>query len=150
VPFDVKSVKKLFFDTAAVSSALSAGERRALSKFGAFVRRRAKSSLRYKKGSAKPGAPPNVHRSEGWARKIKNKKTGTVTRRPSSPLRELLFFAYDPARKSVVIGPALGGPRTDAPRRLEEGRGVKPHPFMGPAFKAELPKAPSMFKNAIR
>lgn len=150
MPFDVNSVKKFFLDSAAVRDALSAGERRALSKFGAFVRRRAKSSIRYKTGTSAPGKPPHAHKSERFTRESRNKKLGTTTRRASSPLRELIFFSYDPNTKSVVIGPALGGPRTGAPEKLELGKGgVRARPYMGPAFRAELPKAPAMFKNAI-
>lgn len=166
MPFDIQSAKKLFFDRAAVKNAVDRGTRKALSKFGAFVRTRARSSIRKRKATSKPGSPPSS-------------RTGT--------LRKLLFFAFDSRAKSVVVGPVPGGPMTGAPERLEyggtqagDGRVVwftnepgrdargqfvsngrrrvvldgalhyKPRPFMGPAFRAELPKAPQMFKDAIR
>jgi len=62
----------------------SRATRKVLSKFGAFVRRGAKSSIRNRKATSAPGSPPSSH-------------VGT--------LKRLIFFAYDPGRKSVVIGP---------------------------------------------
>lgn len=174
MPFDVKAAQKFFFDRAAVSDAIDAGARRALSKFGAFTRRTARSSIRKRKKASKPGAPPSSH-------------TGV--------LKRFLFFGYDPAAKSVVIGPVLAGNKTGAPETLEysgpvtireavsdpirraksaaqaraykklvrEGRVtakprqyrtktifVEARPYMDPAFKAELPKAPQLFKDAIK
>src|SRR5262249_47529030 len=152
---------------------LDAGKRRALSKFGAFVRTRARSSIRTRKKASKPGSPPSSH-------------TGL--------LKRFIFFGFDPVAQSVVIGPVLAGPKSGAPETLEysgpvqirqavpllrraassaqakayrqlvrEGRIVPPsrefrtrtvfvraRPFMHPAFEAELPKAPQMFKDQIR
>lgn len=88
-----------FFDDAQVMAAVAKKERQALSKFGAFVRTRSRSSLRYigKRAAARnevsaPGKPPFLHRSKSGG---------------DSPLKALLFFAYDHAEKSVVIGPAV-------------------------------------------
>lgn len=141
MPFDIEAVKKLFFDRAAVRDAVDRGTRRALSKFGAFVRTRSRSSIRKRKKVSEVGKPPSSHRGD---------------------LRRLIYFAFDPARKSVVIGPTPFG-KGEAPELLEYGGVVtrqtkdgpktlyyRPRPFMGPAFKAELPKAPQVFKNAIR
>lgn len=139
----------------------------ALSRFGSFVRQRDRSSLRYRKKPSVAGGPPSVHRSEGFTRKKKNRKTGQTTRQATSPLRELTFFAYDPSERSVVIGPAIfrsskvGGGK--APKVIEEG-GIGPvfsdgkrtvgrytaRPHTGPAFRAELPRAAELFKGQIR
>jgi hypothetical protein len=139
-----------------------------LSRFGAFVRTRARSLLN-KKGTkknptSKPGEPPR-------------KQTGI--------LRQFVFFAYDPSEKSVIIGPAktnqiffdqAGKPvRGTVPEVLEYGGqitiletelspgnwqradlrsrrrlaerpsrlrtvNIAARPYMGPAFDAELPK----------
>lgn len=142
--------KALFFDKKAVTDRLDPAVRRALSKLGAFVRTRAKSSVRYGKGAARPGAPPVAHRSAGYTRTSRSRKTGQTKQQPASPLRELIYFAYDPASRSVVVGPTLGGSQSGAPARLEFGRGVAPHPFMRPALEAERAKAPDLFRGMIR
>jgi hypothetical protein len=142
MPFDIETAKQFFFDRAAVEQAVDRGTRRALSKFGAFVRQRARTSIRKRKGISKPGSPPSSHEGS---------------------LRKLILFAYDPAQKSVVIGPTLYK-RGEAPALLEYGGVVtrkggdgrtrqlyyRPRPYMNPAFKAELPKAPLMFASMIR
>lgn len=159
--FSVESFKRTFFDAEAVTGALAPEVKKALSKFGASVRTRAKSSLKYGTGTAAPGKPPVVHTTRAFTRK--RTKKGVTTQQAASPLRELIFFGYDADEQSVVIGPALGGPQTGAPRALEEGgsaagsaaglpgaKPVRPHPYMGPAFKAELAKVGDDFRNLIR
>lgn len=151
-------VKSLFFTVKAVRDQLDPAVRRALSKFGAFVRRRAKSSLKYKDGPAPPGQPPHVHRTTVFtAKKGKRPKKGKPPK-PVSPLRELLFFSYDPRNKSVVIGPAIGGPKSGAPETLEEGGTasrdgktvtIAPRPTMRPAFRIELDKVGGDFRAII-
>ncbi len=132
--FDVNAVKKAFFDKKAVTSAIDKGLKQALSKFGAFVRTRSKSSIRKRKAIAAPGSPPSSHEGS---------------------LKKLIFFSYDAAQKSVVIGPVLKTGGGEAPRLLEHGgTGRKgryaARPFMLPAFKAELPNAPKGLKNLIK
>jgi hypothetical protein len=132
--FDTAGAKQNFFDRKAVLSRLDKGVKQALSKFGAFVRRRAQTSIRKRKGVSAPGSPPSSH-------------VGT--------LKKLIFFSYDPGRKSVVIGPVLKSGSSDAPKLLEHGGAGRrgkyiARPFMRPAFAAELPKAPQNFKAIIR
>lgn len=74
----------VFFDSKAVQSAVDRGTRKALSKFGAFVRTRAKSSIRKRKRVSLPGAPPSSH---------------------SGKLKKYVYFGYDARQKSVVVGP---------------------------------------------
>lgn len=143
--FGVELVKGTFFDKAAVTKQLDPALKRVLSKHGAFVRRRSKSSLKYGKSTAVAGKPPIVHRG-GMTRTKVNKKTGKASSQGQSPLRELIFFGYDPVKKSVVTGPALGGPASGAPAALEGGD----HPFMRPAQAAEMPATMASFKNLIR
>ena len=141
MPLDVEAVTRFFFDRAEIKEALDAGTKRALSRFGAFVRQRSRTSIRKRKGVSEPGGPPHSHEGS---------------------LRRLILFAYDPVSKSVVVGPVpfVAG---EAPRLLEYGGTVartsksgerrtlvyRPRPFMNPAFKAELPKAPLLFKSMI-
>src|SRR5690242_5646943 len=79
--------KRLFFDRALVRREIGAANAAALSRHGAFVQRRARSSLRRRKAPSLPGMPPSVHTSDNYAT-LKN-----------------IWFAYDPARQSVVVGP---------------------------------------------
>jgi hypothetical protein len=113
-----------------------------LSKFGAFVRQRARTSIRKRKGTSPPGQPPYSH---------------------VGLLRKFILFAYDQDRKSVVIGPTLTKEESEAPRLLEHGgntemevRGkarrvrYRPRTFMGPAFEAEKPKLPALWRDSVR
>lgn len=79
-------LKSLFFDRPGVMRRMSDGTRAALSKFGSFVRTRARSLIQPRKRASFPGAPPSSH-------------TGI--------LKKFIFFVYEPQRKNVVIGPAL-------------------------------------------
>jgi hypothetical protein len=132
----------MFFDRQVVTSAADRAERRVLSRFGAFVRRGARSSIRKRKRPSEPGMPPSSH-------------TGRLKRN--------IFFLYERQRGSVVIGPVLLSGSTDAPRILEHGGTTvlrrrkkrvrvtyQPRPFMGPAFEREKPKLPAMWRDSIR
>ncbi|MEO0511798.1 MAG: hypothetical protein AAF108_02760 [Planctomycetota bacterium] len=68
-------VKSLFFDRPAVQRAIDPARRRALSKAGAFVRQRAKTSMRKRRGTSRPGQPPFAHEGS---------------------LRRMVLFGYDP------------------------------------------------------
>jgi len=140
-------VKTLFFDAKAVTSAVDQASRRVLSRFGAFVRQRARSLIRTRRAASRPGQPPSSHEGS---------------------LRRLIFFGYEPGTKNVVIGPT---PFTSSPsadlleqdhkaggvRRIRRRRGGKTvtmtyraRPFMGPAMDAEKPKLPGMWAGAVK
>ena len=135
--------KSMFFDTAKVKKAVSSGTRKVLSKFGAFVRTAARHSIRKRKAVSEPGQPPSSH---------------------VGLLRKLIYFGYDPSRKSVVIGPTPLHGTAEAPplleyggrarRRGRKGRNVmasyRARPFMGPAFEREKPKLPAMWRDSVR
>lgn len=139
-------IRDMFFDRAAVVRAVDGARRRALSKAGAFIRTAARTSIRKRKGSAPPGAPPHSHEGS---------------------LRRLILFGYDKASDSVVVGP-VGFKRSTAPSVLEHGgnatvvsrgrggRGdprrvrIAPRPYMGPALERERPKLPLVWRNSIR
>lgn len=143
-------VKHLFFDRPKVTRAVDRAQRRALSKAGAFIRQRARTSMRRRRGSAPPGQPPNAHEGS---------------------LRRLLLFGYDRASDSVVVGP-VGFRRGGAPSTLEFGGRatvtrrrtrrdgkrvieskrvrIATRPYMGPALTKELPNIPKAWANSVR
>ena len=86
IALDAK-IKAYFFDKEKVLRAASAGRIRALSKAGAFIRRRGRSLLRRRKRSAAAGQPPSVHSTDD-----------------NATLKKIVF-AYDPQNESVVVGP---------------------------------------------
>lgn len=137
-------LRELFFDRKAVIDRVDKATRRVLSRFGAFVRRTARRSIRPRKRTSAPGSPPSSH-------------TGL--------LKRFIFFGYDPRKSSVVIGPQRLSQkgRGDAPALLEHGgkttlkrRGkrvkakVRQRPFMGPAFEKEQPQLPALWRNSIK
>jgi hypothetical protein len=149
---DGPSVSSAFFDSELVMKTVKEGERKEFGRIGAFVRTAARSSLRSRKLPSPVGSPPSIHTDIGFVRTRKN-KAGQSTQKGASPLKELLFFAWDFQTESVVIGPTLFAQRRGAdpgsstvPRVLEEG-GVEtlvektkvrtlrfgPRPFMKPA-----------------
>ncbi len=139
-------IKSLFFDRKAVLDAVDKAKRAVLSKAGAFIRTVARTSIRKRKGSAPPGSPPHSH---------------------VGLLRNFIFFGYDRASDSVVVGPAKLNKPNEAPHVLEHGgvttatrfaRGrlrkrrvrVAARPFMGPALEKERPKLPPLWRGSIR
>lgn len=139
-------IKQLFFDTAKVKRAVDSARRRVLSKAGAFIRRRAKSSIRKRKATSAPGQPPSSH-------------TGI--------LKRFIYFGYEPSTDSVVIGPVRLQKLGDAPSALEHGgktvvrrrKGrkfvkkktkIKSRPFMEPALVAERKNLPELWRNSVR
>lgn len=140
-------VQRLFFDRQAVTDRADRATRGVLSRFGAFVRRTAKGSIRARRKTSEPGQPPSSH-------------TGL--------LRKFIFFSYEPMERSVVIGPArlnqkvgnapealeYGGPSSDMVGLRRERRRrtvhIRPRPYMGPAFEKEKPKLPGMWQDSIK
>jgi len=161
-----------FFDRGVVTRALTQQQRRVFSKFGAFVRQRARSAIR----PARQKSLGEMSDDELVVYRIRaraaQKQGAKAPRRPlasSSPgepprsvlghLKAFLFFAYDARRGSVVIGPALfNGARGTAPRTLEEGGEVETpsgrrirvakRPYMRPAFEKELDGLPALWAGA--
>jgi len=168
---------RYFFDRPRVMRAVGEGAARGLGRWGAYIRRRARSSIRMRKRSSNPGEPPSAHTTE-------------------EPNLRTILFAYDINTKSMVVGPVrLNQVDNDAsmrpvsglvPPTLEKGGDIiisewqpspganwlrrdkrfrrryqgKPtrnrrvriaaRPFMGPATNAEMPNAPSYFVNVIK
>ena len=137
-------LRKLFFDTKKVRRSVDRATRRVLSRFGAFVRRTARSSIRKRKKASAPGSPPSSH-------------TGL--------LKRFIWFGYEPHRRSVVIGPArlTKAGRGEAPENLEYGgmatvtrqkrkrrARIRPRPFMQPAFEKEQQQLPALWRDSVK
>lgn len=138
--------KSSFFDRPKVMKSVDHGTRRVLSRFGAYVRTTAKRSIkRPPKRSASrtslPGSAPYSHEGS---------------------LKRLIYFGFDPRKRSVVIGP-VPFKEGEAPELLEEGGTAvrrdrqgkrvtaryRPRPFMGPAYHQELPNVPQMWRDSV-
>lgn len=161
----VNAVKGNFFDRQAVINAVGKAERRVLSKAGANVRKKAMRSIRYGDRPSRPGRPPAGHRTVLKTLRFKGKASSKGPQ-AVSPLREFLFFSYDRATRTVVVGPALlsgkaGGQALHAlehggPSAVVDARGrrhpitVRARPFMAPALAAEARNFPELFRNSVR
>lgn len=143
-------VKAMFFDRPRVQRAVSHANRRALSRAGAFVRTRARTSMRKHRDTSRPGRPPYAHQGS---------------------LRRMILFGYEPSRETVVVGP-VGFRSSDAPNALEFGgrttvvrrrrssrmgqRVIKTRvriaarPYMAPALDKERPNLPALWRNSVR
>ena len=103
-------MREMFFDREAVIEAVGRASAKTLSKAGAYIQRRAKSSIRKRKRVSKPGEPPSSH-------------VGT--------LRNRIYFSFDPPTRSVVVGPTPMGSVGIVPPTLE---------FGGPAPRRKNPR----------
>jgi hypothetical protein len=142
-------MKSLFFDRPKVRKAVDHGKRRTLSRAGAFIRQRARTSIRKRRRSSRPGEPPSSH-------------TGL--------LRRFILFGYDRQRDSVVVGP-VGFRRSQAPNDLEfggrtiveSGRArrsgrkrkkrtvrIAARPYMRPALEKERSNLPAVWRNSVK
>jgi len=140
-------VKRMFFDSKTVRAKTDKATRRVLSRFGAFVRRTAKQSIRKRKKASEPGKPPSSH-------------TGL--------LKRFIWFGYDVVRHSVVIGPVRLSQkgRGEAPSALEHGgivmmrprrregkktrTRIRRRPFMGPAMEKEKDQLPALWRDSVK
>lgn len=140
ISMSLQEFKAGFFDRQAVQQAVDKAARKNLSKFGAFVRRSAQTSIRSRKRISEPGQPPSSH-------------TGLLKRH--------IYFAYDGQKKSVVIGPVAWKKRGSftVPEVLEYGGQVREakqrynyrsRPFMRPAFEKEKARIKDIWKDSIK
>lgn len=141
-------IQSLFFDRPKVRRAVDHAKRRSLSRAGAFIRQRARTSIRKRKRSSRAGEPPSSH-------------TGL--------LRRFILFGYDRRSDSVVVGP-VGFRRSRAPSVLEFGgptkvvsssrRGagrrkqsrtirIAARPYMRPALEKERSNLPAVWRNSV-
>lgn len=162
----VAGFKAGFFDSNAILKAMDRTTAKALSKYGAFVRQRAKTSIK---------KAPKRNAATGELLGRGRRKKGIVTKDATAPagrppyahgsksqLRSLIFFAYDRETQSVVVGPAwFANPRGGGPKFLEYGgdttirgrRGKARHvsfrgnAFMNPAGEAEMPNLMRFYRE---
>lgn len=144
----IQITPKMFFDSKPVRKAVDKASRAVLSKAGAFIRQTARSLIRPRKRSARPGEPPSSHKGH---------------------LRRLIYFGYEPQRKTVVVGPVPlpgrrpYGPQATVPEVLETGGAVtardddkrvkrryKGNPFMEPALEAERDKFAKLWSDSVK
>jgi hypothetical protein len=170
---DIRMARGAFFNRRAVTGAVSLAKRKVLSKFGAFVRTRARSLMRparMKSRAEMSSAEIIVYEEK---KRYALRVHGPTPRRPmasSKPgdpprvilglLKQHLYFSYDADKGSVVIGPAkLNGTNSNAPEVLEHGGWVRmpngrnvwieARPFMSPSFEAEMPGVPMLWAGAL-
>lgn len=163
----IERSKQGFFDRPAVLRRVEAARRRNLSRLGAFVRTRAISLL----------LRHFVGKGFGAKSKVRNRHQGETAPAGQAPyahtgeLARFLFFGWDQATESAVVGPALLNKAAPALRELEQGgvatiaiyrgRGrdrrltrvrasFQPHPFMRPALEDVEAQAPKVWQNTIR
>lgn len=138
---------KIVMEAAKVIRAADRAAVGVLKKFGSFVRRTARQSIRKRKRATDPGKPPAS-------------RTGL--------LKKTIIFSADPIRRSVIIGPMkINRPSKDALEALEYGgmatiakgsrsrprlerKYIRARPFMGPAMDENLPKLPGMWLDSIK
>jgi hypothetical protein len=146
----LEAYKRIFFDLEKVVNAVEKAEQRAMSKFGAYVRTRARSSLRRRKKPSQPGEPPSVHSQDDFAT-LKN-----------------ILFGFEPSTRKTVVGMVrTNGRKTTAgpvPGVHEHGADVKrpgrggkkylarypSRPTMAPALKAETPNFANLFRGEVK
>lgn len=160
----VDDAKSLFFDRKQTISALDETERKGLSRWGWQLRRKVKRSLR-KARQKKLAQLTQEERQRYRIRQEYAKREGLpkpkrplASSKPGEPprmrvglIKKLMFFAYEPANRSVVVGPAVIDNPTGAPEILEEGGFVQtragrfriePRPYMKPPFDEMIPELP--------
>lgn len=175
--FDMR-IKQQFFDRKKVINAIDRTTRRALSRFGAYVRTRAKQSISSRGRQMRLDEMTTQQRRRYHiAVERAKQESRRKPRRPTAPsapgkpprshtglLKRFIFFGYEPRRRGVVIGPARLNQKAEVdgftvPELLEEGgdvvvdgahRHYAARPFMGPAFRKELPGLPQRWREAVR
>ena len=143
IGFALREMKSMFFTSPAVEKAIDQGTYRAFLRFGQYVRKVARHSIKSIPGPSAPGTPPHGH-------------TGL--------LKGHIYYGFDQAQRSVVIGPArLKKPSyglTTVPELQEyggvvKGRDRKRHayperPYMGPAFEAGQEKLDDFWRDSVK
>jgi hypothetical protein len=151
-----KGMKKNFFSR--TMSATRRAERRNSESAGRYLRRVAMNSMRTVKSASQ------------------KKRKKQLVSRPGQPpfartrfLKNRIFYAWDPAVRKTVVGPAkIGGRVSPNIPEVLEGGGVsraiviidgkrvpstvriEARPFMGPALKKTIPQLRGIWKNSIK
>lgn len=164
--YKVNEAKTFFFDRPTVDQ-LHEDARRGLGRFGSYVRRTARTSLRKARRMRMSELSGEERRTwrirENYARRegrplpllpYKASKPGEPPRMRLGLIKKFLFFSYDPQTRSVVIGPAILDRPTGAPEVLETGGTtttydgrtihIAARPFMKPAFDKNISHLPRL------
>jgi hypothetical protein len=177
----IEGAKRRFFDRDIIDRSVARAKRRNLSRSGAFVRQRARSLIRRPRRMRLSEMRQDMrrvfrirmsehergNRSRRPELPLAPSEPGTPPRRgPSDLLRRFIFFAWEPIRETVVVGPvALGRPRPEGsaaqtvPELLEFGgtyerwgkrRAMAPRPYMGTALDLEMDNFPFLWRDSVR
>lgn len=163
--FTINDAKSRFFTAPAVEK-LHDDSKRGLARFGSYVRRTARTSLRKARQKKLAEMTSEERQRFRIAVEYAKRENRPAPRRPTAPsrpgepprmiggqIKQFLFFTYDSDSRSVVIGPARIARATGAPEVLEEGGTVttrngrvriEKRPYMQPAFAANISKLPSL------
>jgi len=173
------SQKKFFFDRARVQRAKDRATIRGLSKYGAFVRRDARKSIKKRVATARDRRLllTGTKREKDLARKRIERKRRATSKPGEPPFSHVrddkqsirnIWFAYDPRNESVVVGPIkFNAKGKNVPAVLEHGGSavitfvkngrfvqrrvrIAARPFMRPAGIKNLPKFKQFMKDSIR
>lgn len=111
-----RSAKNWFFDKPFVTRCVDSLTANALAAAGSKIRSRAKNTIYKRDRPSRPWNPPNRHVPKDAYASLRN-----------------IWFAFDPIRKSVVVGPLLVWNKFDppVPERMEYGYSASnvPNPF---------------------
>jgi len=117
------NVKNWFFDRDRVRSALAITSRQALGKAGALVRTIARRSMRYVTSLREQERQVEAGKRKRLTGDPAPSAPGTPPHavRPHPNIRQFLYYALDPGRGSVVIGPVRLSSRVNVPALHEFG-----------------------------
>lgn len=160
-----------FFDRSEVIQRIGRAKARGLSRTGAYVRRRAQSSIRRPRRCLLSELSPERQTIFAQRQRTADRngtpqpllpyassRPGEPPRTPTGKLPKSILFALD-QNDAVVIGPVLNsGNSVRVPSTLEFGGRetifgtsvtIEPRPFMEPALEAELNNIPRFFESTL-
>lgn len=174
----LKAAQRQFFDRGKVLREMDRATARSLSKAGAFVSQRARTSIRRPRQAGVSDLTPEQRAAYEMRvklaarlgrprpkRPLASSRPGEPPRTPTGILRRSILFVYDRSSRSVVIGPYDLNRGTGAPRTLEYGGTatitlggqrrqieVAARPYMRPALAAEVAAGtiPEAFRDSMR
>lgn len=164
-----------FFDRDLVKRSVDKATREVLGKFGAFVRRKARWSIRTKRKRLRDMTAEErakfkminaIRKRKGYKPLKRPKVSGSEPGQPPANITGLLkagiFFAYEPTKQNVAIGPVRAGPgtadvleyggyvRITAGKNTGQLKRVAARPYMRPAFEATLERLPPMWRDSVK
>ncbi len=130
----------MFFNTRRVRRAVDKAKRRVLIRQGAYLRKVAQHLIHRRPGASRPGNPPHSH---------------------VGLLRDQIFYGYDRAAESVVVGPHVFNAGRDVPgvhefggtlpsRRGHRAARYPARPYMGPALERSEPKLARFWHDSVK